>query len=62
MEVETTRNIPSGMSSRSLSVFIILNLSLFTVRNGIQVMWVAMAGASMTAFLAFRNLSRYFAR
>ena len=62
MEVETTRNIPSGTLSRSPSVRMVRNCSRFAARNGIQVMLTAMAGARMTAFLALRNLSRYFAR
>src|SRR5699024_6679024 len=61
MEVETTRNVPSGTLSRSPAVCIVRKRSLFMVRNGIQVMLVAMAGASMMTFFAFLNLSRYFA-
>ena len=61
MEVETTRKVPSGTWSRSLRFCIVRNRSLFTVRNGTQVILVAMAGASMMTFLALRNLSRYFA-
>ena len=60
MEVETTRNVPSGMLLRSPAVCIVRKRSLFMVRNGIQVMLVAMAGASMMTFFAFLKLEQVF--
>lgn len=62
MEVERMSNTPSGTVSKSALLLTIRNFSRLIVRNGIQVILVAMAGARMTALRTLWNLSRYFAR
>ena len=61
IEVDNSRKIPLGTSSRSLYVRITLYRSLLMARNGVQVILVAMAGASITTLRTLPYLSRYLA-
>ena len=61
IEVDNSRKIPLVTSSRSLYVRITLYRSLLMARNGVQVILVAMAGASITTLRTLPYLSRYLA-
>ncbi len=60
MEVERMSNTPSGTVSKSALLLTIRNFSRLIVRNGIQVILVAMAGARMTALRTFMEFKQVF--